>query len=204
MDKGTPLLKALFIEHRLPWRYKKLIPKKALFYLNKSFYKFSKNINTRDYWNKKLDKFEGDKWRIDVYEDLLKLFPKNKNFSLLDIGCALGDGCLFIKKRFPNAEISGCDFSDKAITKAKNKTKDVDFFVLDILKQKIPKKYDYISLVSILEHFDNPYYVINECLEMVNECLIINSPYYNKISYASEDEHRFAFNENSLEGYNHS
>jgi len=192
--KGTPLWKALFFENRFPWRYK-------VFLYRYFIYPFSKNVNTKEYWNCRLDDYEGDKWRDNVYEDLLKYLPKNKNFSLLDIGCALGDGCILLKRNFPNANINGCDFSNIAIKKAKNKNKNINFFELDILKQDLSKKYDYITMVSILEHFDNPFPIIDKCLEKINKKLIINCPYGNTIGYTPDNEHRFAFNEDTLKNY---
>jgi len=35
---------------------------------------------------------EKTEWRVKPYEQIIKFLPKNKNFSLLDIGYASGDG----------------------------------------------------------------------------------------------------------------
>ena len=161
------------------------------------------NINTKKYWDKKLFT-KGNFWRDFPYKFLLKFLPKNEKFSLLDIGCALGDGCILLKKYFPKAEISGADFSRVGIEKAKKKTNQVSFFVLDILKQNPPKKYDYITLVSTLEHFNEPYYIVEKCLKFVDKALFVISPYTREFTEPrlyGVSQHRYLFNENSFLKY---
>lgn len=183
-------------ERRLPWRLEYFIKRNILF-------KLFGNPNTKEFWNKKLSEMEGERWRDYVYFDLVELLPKDGNFSLLDVGCALGDGCVYLKEKFPAAKISGCDFSDQAIALAKKKKSSIEFFVHDIILQDITEEYDYITLVSILEHFDDPYKIIDKCLKRARKALIISCPYAKSITYDIKDEHRFAFNENSLKDYEH-
>jgi len=134
------------------------------------------NLNSRSYWNKKLLS-RGESWRDFPYHYLAEFLPENEAFSLLDIGCALGEGCTFLKSRFPESRISGADFSDAAIAKAKAKFKDIDFFILDIKKQNPPGKYDYITMLSTLEHFNNPLTVVDKCLLFANKALLVEVPY---------------------------
>lgn len=47
-----------------------------------------------------------------------------------------------MQEKFPKAKITGVDISEVGIEKAKQKTKSVEYFVLDILKDPIPKIYD--------------------------------------------------------------
>ncbi|MCP4650953.1 MAG: class I SAM-dependent methyltransferase [PVC group bacterium] len=162
------------------------------------------NVNTEKHWNDKF-KSRGDSWRDFNYTWLMEFLPSDSAFSLLDIGCAMGDGCILLKKHLPNAQINGADFSEVAISKAKQKTKDMDFFVLDVLKNIPPKKYDYITMLSTLEHFDEPYKIVDKCLKFVNKALIIVTPYEPKFDNPrlySSGEHRFLFNENTFSQYN--
>jgi tRNA (cmo5U34)-methyltransferase len=46
-------------------------------------------------------------------------FDKNKRLDILDLGCGTGHGMLLIAKQFPNARITGVDFSTRMIEKAK-------------------------------------------------------------------------------------
>lgn len=166
---------------------------------------FSINPNTRQHWNDMLSKYN-DFWRNENYYHVLDLFPEDEKFSLLDIGCALGDGCELLYEHFPQANITGADISDIGIKKAAKKTKGVKYIVLDIHIDPIPEKYDWILIVETLEHFDEPFSVIEKCLKNVNKALIISVPYKQKI--LSENKlinigtHRYSFDEETLSNYN--
>ncbi len=164
---------------------------------------FNVNLNTKEFWNKKLSE-KGDFWRDTHYRELFDIFPKDKPFSLLDLGCALGDGPRLLKKIYKSAEITGADISEAAINKAKSRNEEIDYIVLDILKDKIPKRYEYITIIETLEHFDDPFNVVDKCLKMCDKALIISTPYTadysGKIDFV--DEHRYSFNETTFENYN--
>ncbi len=158
------------------------------------------NPNTKEYWNKKLAKYDSF-WRDTPYNLILDLLPKDEAFSLLDIGCALGNGCQLLKRKFPNANITGADFSDVAIAKAKKHSKDIDYIVHDILRDPIPDKYDYIIIIQTLEHFDDPYVIVDKCLKHAKRSLIITTPCKQNLTI-NLGEHRFHFDENTFSKYN--
>ena len=163
---------------------------------------FRRNMNSRRYWNARLSQY-GDFWREDNYQQILDFFPKNEGFSLLDVGCALGDGTELLKRCFPEASIVGIDISEIGIKKAAEKNSDVDYLVLDIVKDEPPEMYDYITIIQTLEHFDEPYPIIDKCLRHIRKSLIVSVPYTpdhtGRIRIV--DEHRYAFNETSFESY---
>lgn len=161
------------------------------------------NVNTRAYWDGIFSK-KDDYLRDFPYRPLLEILPKDREFSLLDIGCAMGDGLELLKKYFPLAKFSGADLSPLGIAKAKAKTKDIDYFVLDIVTGNPPKKYDFISLFHILEHINDPFPIVDKCLKFVNEALIVCTPYIEQFDnprlYLSR-EHRYLFNEVTFKNY---
>ena len=161
------------------------------------------NTNTKSYWN---HRFLSNEWRGDFpYRYMVEFLPKDVSFSLLDIGCALGEGCLFLKKCFPLAHISGADFSPVAIEKAQKRTPDSTFFVLDIMKDVPQQKYDYITLVSTLEHFDDPFCIVDRCLPFVTQGLIIQCPFvehFDNPRLYAPGLHRYLFNKDTFKGYN--
>lgn len=189
-----------------PWKWGQLCRQIHTFVSNVIEYRnFSFNPNTKRFWDDRLSGF-GSFWRNENYYYILDLLPEDKEFSLLDIGCALGDGCELLQERFPMARITGADISNVGIEKAKQKTKSVQYFVLDILRQPIPNKYDYITIIETLEHFDDPFAVVDKRLKHVNESLIISVPYYGQ-KHSSEvvinlSEHRFVFDEKTFANYN--
>ena len=164
---------------------------------------FSFNPNTKSFWDNRfsnVDKF----WRNEHYYHILDIFSGSGKFSCLDIGCAIGDGCEILQKEFLHAKIAGADISDIGIQKAKQKTKHIEYYVLDILKDPIPTKYDYITIVQTLEHFDKPFFVVDKCLQYVNKSLIISVPYRQKASSSSlmnKSVHRCSFDEKSFINY---
>lgn len=162
------------------------------------------NVNTRKYWNKYLHK-RGDFWRDFPYRFLLDELPKDERFSLLDIGCALGDGCRMLKKNFPLVSIFGADLSPLAVKKAKLKCDGEIYFNLDISKEEPPQKYDYITLIHIIEHFNEPFSVLDKCLKFVNKAVYISTPYgedFEDPRLYWKGEHRYLFNEKTFINYN--
>jgi SAM-dependent methyltransferase len=161
------------------------------------------NVNSRDFWDKKLAA-RGNFWRDFPYRHIAEFLPQEEGFSLLDIGCALGDGDIYLKKTFPQAKINGLDFSEYAIKKAKSKSDAVSFFRLDILKDDLPASFDYIMMASTIEHFNDPFFVVDKCLKAVRKALIIFTPYTqhfdNPVLY-SRGQHRYLFNEHTFDKY---
>jgi 2-polyprenyl-3-methyl-5-hydroxy-6-metoxy-1,4-benzoquinol methylase len=161
------------------------------------------NVNRIRHWDKYLSQ-RGDFWRNFPYEFLLDVLPKDTAFSLLDIGCAMGDGCELLKKHFPQAHISGVDFSIVGIEKAKSNLSQVNYFLLDISQEEPPQEYDYITLVHILEHFNDPFPIVDKCLKFVKKALYIITPYekdFDSPMLYSKGEHRYLFNERTFIKY---
>jgi len=161
------------------------------------------NVNSRDFWDKKLVA-RGNFWRDFPYRHIAEFLPQEQEFSLLDIGCALGDGAIFLKRSFPQAKISGLDFSKYAIKKAKSKSDEVSFYCLDILKDNLSATFDYITMASIIEHFNDPFFVVDKCLRFAKKALLIFTPYTKDIAIPclySRSEHRYLFNEHTFDKY---
>jgi len=162
------------------------------------------NANTPEYWDRYLAK-KGETWRSFTYDFLLQELPQDRPFSLLDIGCALGDGCAFLRKNFPNGDIYGADLSRVGVEKAKEKSGSDKYFCLDIARQDPPRMYDYITLIHLLEHFDDPFPIIDKCLKSVKEAVILNTPYGGEFEDPRlywKGEHRYLFNEKTFQNYN--
>ncbi len=187
-----------------PSQWKKIGVRARLLAHNVTHYgTFSLNPNTKAYWDHKLGDV-GDFWRDENYHQMLDLLPANESFTLLDIGCALGDGCELLQRTFPQATISGSDISEAGIAKAKVRQGKVNYFVHDILKEPIPGDYDYILVVETLEHFDNPFPVVDKCLKHVRKALWISVPYRQELGKPRLEMtvHRFRFDEETFKRYN--
>ncbi len=140
-----------------------------------------KNPNTKEWWD---EKFENGKWtnpnylqlRSKEYMFLTNVLPRHKEFSLLDIGCASGYGLNFIRESFPLANLHGLDFSEVAIDRARESYPEIEFECADIQTYEFPKKYTYIVIVRALEHFTEPFSIVDRCLEHAIKSVIISTP----------------------------
>jgi len=187
-----------------PRQWKKFLPHIRLYVINVFKYgNFSTNVNSRKYWNKKLSSKVGGRWRVQPYRHVFKYFPRDEEFSVLDIGSALGDGPIFIQETYPKAKVSGLEFSDTGIEIARRKSDVIHWHHLDILKDSIPKVYDYVIIVHTLEHFDDPLFVVNKCLRAARGSLIINVPYDEDTDRKmfGVTEHRYFFDKTTFEKF---
>lgn len=78
---------------------------------------------------------------------------KQLNFhTLCDVGC--GDGRLAMEayREFPKAQVSGIDYSQRAINLAKGFCPDVNFICQNIVEEDHPDKYDVATLIEVFEH----------------------------------------------------
>ncbi|MBW2978264.1 class I SAM-dependent methyltransferase [Candidatus Woesearchaeota archaeon] len=143
--KGTPLLKAIFLEGRLPLRYKYLLGIKKTFgdIYNENQWGSGSGVgslpeNTKSY-------------RIFL-EDFMK---KRKIKSVLDIGCGDWQFSKFIK--WDDINYTGFDIVRSVIKSNKRKysKKNIQFYECDILKcKKIPDA-DLVILKDVLQHWPN-------------------------------------------------
>lgn len=96
-----------------------------------------------------------------------------KEDNILDVGCGKGNlEVLLEKKGFKN--ISALDFSEKSLDEVKSRTKKTTVFLHD-LTERLPFKDNQFNLVlccEVLEHIDNPMFVIKECMRVGKEVII--------------------------------
>jgi len=67
-----------------------------------------------------------------ILDDELADFPKDKEFSILDIGCGNGKQSLYLSQKFPNAKITAIDISEDAIKQLREKQTSIRTFVCDL------------------------------------------------------------------------
>jgi len=119
------------------------------------------NPNTRDAWNQAFGA-DGD-WRKNAGRTQTALFarcfhqhirvPFSGAFSVLDVGCALGDALPVWKERFPAATLQGCDVSEVAIEEARRLHGGIASFSVASFEE-ITGHHDVIFCSNVLEHFE--------------------------------------------------
>lgn len=86
-------------------------------------------------------------------ELVLNILAKEPFESLVDIGC--GDGRLLrdIRRNFPQKELLGVDYSQRAIDLARAMNPDLNYKCADICSDESQlKSFDVVTLVEVLEH----------------------------------------------------
>lgn len=151
------------------------------------------NINTKEYWDKRYFELQHNEPAIRSVSNFFEygFVPKNKDISILEIGCGCATHYPYIHEKYPNAKFTGLDISKYACVFNKAHYKFADFIELNVDKQDIPGKYDYIISAHTFEHLDNPVNVINKCISICKDKVIIVVPYGNNWSYDFEHIHIF-------------
>ncbi len=84
-------------------------------------------------------------------------------FTVLDVGCALGDALLIWHRHYPKAEMFGCDVSETAIARATELYSSIAKFTRASFEE-IKGFYDVIFCSNVLEHFEQHVEIARELL----------------------------------------
>lgn len=143
-------------------------------------------------WNRHLGSV-ADGWRDKDYVLLAALFRLDHlEGSLLDVGCAVGDGFPVLQRSCPRVDsLGGCDFSSKGVATARRRFGAVDAFVHDV-HEPLPSQWDNIVCLQTLEHLPDPVAAIANLVAATRRSLIVATPYRNR---RPDTDHRWSFDE---------
>lgn len=92
-----------------------------------------------------------------------------ENSRILNVGCGDGKFESLITRLPSGAYYEGMDFAENSIRKLRKQFKEYHFWVGDITKTKIGKKYDVICIFEVLEHISS--YKVFRVLRKLNSSL---------------------------------
>jgi SAM-dependent methyltransferase len=158
-----------------------------------------------DYWENRFasnnwSSYDGGRQSIFFVNVALGMFPRwlieeiNANgLEICDAGCAEGDGTAFLKSFFPLSNVTGVDFSQSAVDKASKNFPHVNFSREDIASLR--SDYDVIFTSNVLEHFINPFEILEKMAVRAKKYLIavVPSREHHRI-----DEHFYTFEPGSF------
>lgn len=148
----------------------------------------SGNMNSETYWDKRFaEDWESNSGEaqsvffINLAQELLPDWFKDhfrkEQLSLCDWGCAEGDGTNVLAKGYPKNKITGIDFADTAIEKAKLKFPKTKFEAIDLLTEKHKQRYDVVFTSNVLEHFDKPWKTFEKISNFANDFVVVMVPF---------------------------
>jgi 2-polyprenyl-3-methyl-5-hydroxy-6-metoxy-1,4-benzoquinol methylase len=120
-------------------------------------------------------------------------FLRNAHPTILDWGCALGDGVDVLATSFPKSDVAGLDFSRIAIEEAARTYPQHRFIHAE--EGAIPVAFDVITNSNCLEHFEFPIAVLQSQLLACRSLYVILTPYNES---PLSDYHRAQFREESF------
>lgn len=159
-------------------------------------------INSNRYWDSRFEKDwseygGGDQSRyfarvlIESLPEWLKSDVRESSYSICDWGCAQGDGTDIFSSVF-NRKVVGIDFSSIAVEQAKEKYTSSDFLNVNLLDDvNCPDvTFDVVMSSNTLEHFHEPFKVLDNLKHFAKNLLILSVPYEE---LERIDEHHFTF-----------
>ncbi len=102
-------------------------------------------------------------------------FMKDDHPSILDWGCALGEGVSVLAEAFPDSEVVGADFSKVAIGRARRRYRKNRFLLTE--DESLPEEFDVVVTSNCLEHFADPLAVVRQHLPSCRQLYIALVPY---------------------------
>lgn len=94
-------------------------------------------------------------------------FDLANNGKILDVGCSTGDFLWFLKENLPNAELVGIDVDEELLERARVEVPGVEFFRLNIIEDKLDKRFDLVFMMGVHSIFDE----INQWLDPMVDLL---------------------------------
>ncbi|MBI3728555.1 MAG: methyltransferase domain-containing protein [Burkholderiales bacterium] len=160
-------------------------------------------INSRAYWDARFENdwlaCKGDKQSRFFASIAIQQLPgwlldqiRQEKLSLVDWGCAQGDGTDVWASYLPSEQITGVDFSAAAIQQAHARYPGLRFENTDWLSSSTSDQgvFDVVFSSNTLEHFHQPYQVLQTLSQRAKKTLVLALPYREM---KRESEHFYSF-----------
>ncbi len=139
----------------------------------------------RRYWTVNLPTELVSQTHWKLYDELRKEYL-NENDIALDVGCGSGGGTALLATKCKY--VVGIDPDKKAIDYANknNKTDKIEYIQSSIEDFSTDMKFDFITIMAVIEHIDNERLAVDKCLDLLNPggLLVI---YWNTVNYTEKE-----------------
>src|SRR6266702_5099021 len=145
------------------------------------------NINSNRYWD---HRFETD-WETNRGREQSRFFARVaieampqwlvhavrwNNLTVCDWGCAQGDGTEMLAQML-SCDITGIDFSDPAIQRARQQYSSIKFSHENLLDAPNRQAFDVLFSSNTLEHFADPWNIFNKIADYASKFIVLLLPY---------------------------
>jgi GT2 family glycosyltransferase/SAM-dependent methyltransferase/glycosyltransferase involved in cell wall biosynthesis len=159
------------------------------------------DVNDKEYWDERFKENWAERrgreqsrffarLGIGLLPDWLKWSIASDKLTLLDWGCALGDGTDVLAQSIDGAVVTGCDFSPAAIDDASLHYPNIEFQCFDVAEGRIDRQWDFVFSSNTLEHFHSPWKVLDAVSRVARMGVILLIPYEE---YLRIEEHFYTF-----------
>lgn len=143
--------------------------------------------NSKEYWEQRFsdgdwEKYDGDKQSAFFSQLFVQEMPQwlredlsGNKWNLADYGCAEGGGTAVLGGEFPACSVTGYDFSEAAIVKARTQYDNCCFAVADIFEE-IPET-DVVFSSNTLEHLPEPFGIMQRLVAASRKHTIFMLPF---------------------------
>ena len=146
--------------------------------------------NTKAYWDGRFNENWKDKGGAEqteyFYNLLLEMLPmglrktlSQEHFSILDVGCATGEGSSILKKAFDGSCVTGMDFSTVAVEKASREFPQCRFVEGDARTTDLEA--DVVVVSNVLEHLTGYEVVLQHLFDIARHYLIVMVPFCDEM-----------------------
>ncbi|EKT4072080.1 hypothetical protein C7E17_00720 [Stenotrophomonas maltophilia] len=159
------------------------------------------DVNDKEYWDERFKENWAERrgreqsrffarLGVGLLPDWLKWSLASDRLTLLDWGCALGDGTDVLAQSIDGAVVSGCDFSPAAIEDATLHYPNIDFQCFDVADADVDRQWDFVFSSNTLEHFHTPWKMLDAVSSVAKMGVILLIPYEE---YLRIEEHFYTF-----------
>lgn len=153
-----------------------------------------------------LKKGAGFRWQVSLIKRLLVLCNDIYIYKIIDVGCGLALKTALLAEYFPNASVTGFDFSENAIAAASiihSNKKNLSFSSQDITKanniDNDQYRYDLITAFDVLEHIEDWEKILMDFTTCCNKYLLFTFPVGKMRSYEVTAGHLRNFKKGEVE-----
>ncbi|HVU84906.1 MAG TPA: class I SAM-dependent methyltransferase [Puia sp.] len=162
---------------------------------------YSEAINSTQYWNQRFiadwkenNGMEQSQFFSRIAVDHLPAwfirYVQQHQPSFCDWGCAMGNGTKVLHDLLSLQNTTGIDFSRVAIEQARASYPAIRFIATDILRDESFPRFDIIFSSNTLEHFENPWDILEKLSCFAKKFLVILIPFQE---YDRHFEHFYTF-----------